>query len=65
MTAWSAAGIFLVAYLILVAIAARRPDLEMDDPDAPLLELAQGRSGRTDRAVFHPADHCAAVVHPD
>ncbi|MEZ5538005.1 MAG: TRAP transporter permease [Thiolinea sp.] len=39
MTVWTAAGIFLFAYLILVAIAARRPDLEMDDPNAPLLEL--------------------------
>lgn len=39
MTVMTAAGIFLVAYLILIFIAARRPDLEMDDPDAPLLEL--------------------------
>ncbi|MGB1255865.1 MAG: TRAP transporter permease [Thiolinea sp.] len=39
MTLLTAAGIFLFAYLVLIAIAARRPDLEVDDPDAPLLEL--------------------------
>ena len=43
MTALTASGLFLVAYLILIGIAARRPDLEVDDPDAPLKELP--RSG--------------------
>ncbi|HPE59786.1 MAG TPA: TRAP transporter permease [Thiolinea sp.] len=36
MTLWTAAGIFLVLYLLLLAMAARHPDLEMDDPNAPL-----------------------------
>ncbi|MEJ8573918.1 TRAP transporter permease [Microbaculum marinum] len=31
--------LFLVAYLLLVWLAARNPDLEMDDPNAPLQEL--------------------------
>lgn len=39
MTIWAAAGIFLAAYIILIAIAARRPDLEVDDPNSPLIEL--------------------------
>ena len=39
MTLWAGAGLFLIAYLVLVTIAARRPDLEVDDPDAPMLEL--------------------------
>ena len=39
MTLWAGAAIFLVAYLVLVTIAAKRPDLEVDDPDAPMLEL--------------------------
>jgi TRAP transporter 4TM/12TM fusion protein len=39
MTLWAGAALFLVAYLVLVTIAARRPDLEVDDPDAPMLEL--------------------------
>jgi TRAP transporter 4TM/12TM fusion protein len=39
MTLWAGAGLFLVAYLVLVTIAAKRPDLEVDDPDAPMLEL--------------------------
>ena len=38
-TIWAAAGIFLFTYIILVAIAARRPDLEVDDPNSPLIEL--------------------------
>ncbi len=36
MTVWAAALIFLAAYLILCGVAARNPDLEMDDPNAPL-----------------------------
>ena len=39
MTLYSAIGIFLVSYLVLIIVAARRDDLVMDDPDAPLLVL--------------------------
>jgi len=39
MTVWAGSAIFLVAYLVLVWIAAKRPDLEMDDPNAPMLVL--------------------------
>ena len=39
MTIFGAAGIFLVMYLILISISARRPELKMDDPNAPLLVL--------------------------
>lgn len=39
MTVYGAIGIFLVAYLILVGISAKRPDLVMDDPDSELLKL--------------------------
>ncbi len=39
MTIFGAAGIFLIAYLILINISARRPELTMDDPNAPLLVL--------------------------
>ncbi len=39
MTVWAGAGLFLVAYLVLVWIAAKRPDLAVDAPDAPMLEL--------------------------
>ncbi|MEM7636502.1 MAG: TRAP transporter fused permease subunit, partial [Pseudomonadota bacterium] len=39
MTLWAGSLLFLVAYIILVAIAAKRPDLELDDPNAPMLEL--------------------------
>lgn len=39
MTIVGAAIIFLVAYLILITISARRPDLKMDDPDSPMLVL--------------------------
>ena len=35
MTFWTAALIFLAAYLFLVMQAAKRPDLEVDDPNAP------------------------------
>jgi len=36
---WGAALTFLVAYLVLLWIAAKRPDLKVDDPDAPVEEL--------------------------
>jgi TRAP transporter 4TM/12TM fusion protein len=39
MTVWAGSAIFLAAYLVLVWIASRRPDLEMDDPNAPMLVL--------------------------
>ncbi|PID46945.1 MAG: C4-dicarboxylate ABC transporter [Proteobacteria bacterium] len=39
MTVATAVGVFLLVYLTLVFIAARRPDLEMDDPNSPLVEL--------------------------
>ncbi|ASJ74678.1 TRAP transporter permease [Granulosicoccus antarcticus] len=39
MTIYGAAGIFLVCYLVLITISARRNDLHMDDPDAPLITL--------------------------
>ncbi len=39
MTFWTAAGIFLLTYIILIVISARRDDLKMDDPNAPLLVL--------------------------
>ncbi len=39
MTIWAGSGLFLVAYIILVGIAAKRPDLEVDDPNAPMLVL--------------------------
>ncbi len=39
MTLWAGMALFVVAYLVLVTIAAKRPDLEVDDPNAPMLEL--------------------------
>ncbi len=39
MTIWAGSLLFLIAYIILVGIAAKRPDLELDDPNAPMLEL--------------------------
>jgi TRAP transporter 4TM/12TM fusion protein len=39
MTIWAGSGLFLIAYIILVGIAASRPELELDDPNAPMLEL--------------------------
>lgn len=39
MTIWAAALTFLAAYLILCGVAARNPDLVMDDPNAPLTVL--------------------------
>jgi len=38
-------GIFLLAYLTLLGIASRQPDLKMDDPNAEILELP--RAGPT------------------
>jgi TRAP transporter 4TM/12TM fusion protein len=39
MTFWTAAAISSVAYLVLLYRAAQHPDLEMDDPNAPMLKL--------------------------
>ncbi|MFD1696112.1 TRAP transporter permease [Roseibium aestuarii] len=39
LTFTAAALTFLVAYVVLLAVAARHPDLEMDDPNAPIDEL--------------------------
>ncbi|MEE9321450.1 MAG: TRAP transporter permease [Granulosicoccus sp.] len=39
MTLYGAAAMFLLAYLVLIIISARRPDLTMDDPNQPLLVL--------------------------
>ncbi len=36
MTFWAAALLFLAAYLVLLYKAAMHPDLEMDDPNAPM-----------------------------
>ncbi|MEM8854154.1 MAG: TRAP transporter permease, partial [Pseudomonadota bacterium] len=38
-TLWTAIAIFLAAYLACLIVASRRPDLEIDDPDAPIYEL--------------------------
>ena len=39
MTLEAAAAVFLVFYVALVFVASRRPDLEVDDPNAPISEL--------------------------
>lgn len=39
LTFGAAIGIFTVAYLILLQRASRHPDLEMDDPNSPMLTL--------------------------
>ena len=39
MTIWAGSVLFLIAYIILVGIAAGKPDLALDDPNAPMLEL--------------------------
>lgn len=36
---WAGVTLFLIAYLFLLGVAARRPDLEIDDPNAELKEL--------------------------
>ena len=52
-----------VAYLWLLWIASRRPDLEVDDPNAPITELpARGRD-RQDRLLLHPPHRGADLVH--
>ncbi|MGE0847749.1 MAG: TRAP transporter permease, partial [Flavobacteriaceae bacterium] len=39
MTVWTASLIVLVLYVVLIAYAAKRPDLENDDPNSSLVEL--------------------------
>ncbi|MDQ0316817.1 TRAP transporter permease [Amorphus orientalis] len=36
---WAASLIFLVAYVVLLWVASQRPDLKVDDPNAPIEEL--------------------------
>lgn len=43
MTFWTAAGLFTLAYVLLLALAAKHPDLEMDDPNAPMDVLPRPR----------------------
>ncbi len=50
-TMWAMSVIFIVAYLILLSIAARYPDLTVDDPNAPLTELPE--VGPTVRTGLH------------
>ncbi|MEM8663127.1 MAG: TRAP transporter fused permease subunit, partial [Pseudomonadota bacterium] len=38
-TLWTAIAIFLACYLACLIVASRHPDLEVDDPDAPIYEL--------------------------
>lgn len=42
-TLLAAAGIFALAYAALLFIASRHPDLEIDDPNAPLVALPRPR----------------------
>jgi len=39
MSFWTVALLCAVAYLVLLWLASRRPDLEVDDPDAPITTL--------------------------
>ena len=43
MTFATAAIISIVAYLVLLSLAARHPDLEMDDPNEPMVKLPRPR----------------------
>jgi len=38
-TLWTGIGVFVLAYLVSLAVAAARPDLVVDDPNAPIEEL--------------------------
>ncbi|MBD8875913.1 TRAP transporter permease [Roseibium polysiphoniae] len=40
-TFYGVVGIFLVTYLALIVVASKRPDLELDDPDAPIGALPE------------------------
>ncbi|MGQ4809752.1 hypothetical protein NKDENANG_03179 [Candidatus Entotheonellaceae bacterium PAL068K] len=50
-TLYATLVIFLIAYLALIAVAARYPDLEVDDPNQPLTVLPE--VGRTVRTGLH------------
>lgn len=50
-TLWAMSALFIIAYLILLSIAARYPDLTADDPNAPLTELLE--VGPTVRTGLH------------
>ncbi len=50
-TMYAMSGIFLIAYLALLVIASRYPDLTADDPNAPLTELPE--VGPTVRTGLH------------
>lgn len=43
MTFWTASALFLAAYLALLKLAAGHPDLEIDDPNAPVEILPRPR----------------------
>jgi TRAP transporter 4TM/12TM fusion protein len=60
MTLWAGVALFLIAYLVLVTIAAKRPDLEVDDPDAPHAGAAARRRSCADRPALPAADRGAA-----
>jgi TRAP transporter 4TM/12TM fusion protein len=40
-TFWAISAIFMVAYLALLYVASRSPDLELDDPDSPLIHVPE------------------------
>ncbi|MEP0236148.1 TRAP transporter permease [Roseibium sp.] len=40
-TFYGVVGIFLITYLALIVVASKRPDLELDDPDAPIGALPE------------------------
>ncbi|MEP4033292.1 TRAP transporter permease [Roseibium polysiphoniae] len=40
-TFYGVVGIFLVTYLALIVVASKRPDLELDDPEAPIGALPE------------------------
>jgi TRAP transporter 4TM/12TM fusion protein len=50
-TMWAMSALFIMAYTILLSIAARYPDLVVDDPHAPLTELPE--FGPTVRTGLH------------
>ncbi len=50
-TMWAMSAIFIIAYAILLSVAARHPDLTADDPNAPLTQLPE--VGPTVRTGLH------------
>ncbi len=52
---WATTGLFLAAYVALLVVAARRPDLQVDDPNAPITELPRpGEVAATGYYFFLP-----------